>query len=168
MTLKLVESFSDADYPYTVTINPREHNKILDEYYFDAYSSAPMQSSRQKVLNALNLAGVKDYRLFEQQNKLKLHLKTEEALHNLQIAMSWKDTISYSIEHDLSTIPRRILKKRCAHAAHILDENNLRGRFYIEVNRPENSIKIITYDKDAFFKTRRLKPEEHILNIDVL
>lgn len=168
MALKLVGSFSDADYPYLVTVDPHEQNKMLGEYYFDGLSSVPMQASRQRLINALHLTGIKDYRLFEHRHKLTLHLKTQEALSHLQVALSWKDTIAYSVEHDLSAISRRLLKKRCIHAANVLDASSLRGRFYIEVNRPENCVKIVTYDKAAFFETRRLRPEEHILGIDIL
>ena len=32
MALKLVGSFSDADYPYLVTVDPHEQNKMLGEY----------------------------------------------------------------------------------------------------------------------------------------
>lgn len=168
MALKLVGSFSDADYPYLVTVDPHEQNKMLGEYYFDGHDPAPVKASETKIHNALYLANVHDYYLFYDGGKFSLHLKTQDEIQDVIIALSPKPVLVQTIGLEERVISPRLLKKRCRAATECLEKTVLRGRFAITALPEINGLTITTHDKPAYFALKRLAPHEYILGIETL
>ncbi len=166
--LRLVRSFSDSNYPYLITLDPRVRSMMFGKEYFDEYSSVPLSAEMGRIRQALNMTRTNDYRLFEEAGKIKLHLPTEEKFQHMMIALTFGNTLTYDVQYDFSDMSKRLLKKRMVQVAEKLDDTPLHGRFRLQADIPQSTLSIITYDKPAYFVMRRIKPEEHILGIDIV
>lgn len=162
---RLAASFREWDYPYQVTINPRLQSQIFGQDYFDEHSSIPHSAIKGKILHSLHLAEISDYKLFDANGQIELHLPSEEAYTDFKFAYGPDQERRVLVEAPLNQIPQRILKKRLKHAADTLDRTNLRGRFYFVADSTENHLLIVTLDKAAYFQMQRLSPEQHILGL---
>lgn len=166
--LRLVSSFSNEKYPYRVNIDTHEANKICGQAFFSPIDSAPYDASMMKLKRVILMAGIKDHVILRDGHIINAHFKTEEDWRNIILGLSHKEATLYTFEYDLTQIPRRQLRKRLNHAANVLDKEGLAGRFRLVANYVEGQLEIYTTDKPAYFHTRRLRPEEHILGIDIL
>ncbi len=165
--LKLVSSFSNESYPYRVSIDTHEDNKIFGEAYFSTIDSAPYDASLGRLKRAIHMAGIKDHVILRDGHVINAHFKTEDNMRDVILGLSHKTDTLYAVEYDLTQIPRRQLRKRLNHAANVLGQHGLSGRFYLVANYTESQLEIYTTDKPAYFQTRRLRPEEYILGIDI-
>lgn len=166
--LRLVKSFSNADYPYKITINPRDRAKMFGIEYFPPESAMPFIAERQKITRAITMTETSDYRVFEQGGNIDLYFSDEDNFKDMQIALMENDKINHVTEHDLTSIPKRILRHRIKEIADDLNKTPLRNRFALTADHSENTINVTTFDKPAYFALRRIKPEEYVLGIDPL
>ncbi len=146
--LTLVSDFSRSQYPYAHVIPFEDH---LD--------GADRQDKRQALIGALRLAGVRDYKIFDNYYDAELRLRTEEEFDRVSVALR-PDGI---IEQGFAIAPEGYDFRKLKHHRHVLQriisKTPLVGQVHIDVDREERALVVIAKNKHAYLGFRILMDE---------
>lgn len=150
--LRLVSTFSDEAYPYVIT-------RDID----NPYNPESVRSASMMLRRCVALAGITQYKLFEEWDRVQLHLKHERDIEYASFAATQPDRLEATFEYDGNIMKPRAIKKRCKIAEQQL------GRIFtselrITADTGKNQITMVA-DKAAYLLAARLQMMNYILNI---
>ena len=149
--LKLVSTFSNHTYPYLIT-------KRIE----NPYNSADVETAALALREAVSIAGITKYKLFEQWDCIELHLRNETDFNCAEFALTQPRRILATFDCADTPISARLLKKRCKIAEETLGRI-VPGPLTITANPEKAEIKMLGCS-EAFIIAAKMQTMPFILN----
>ena len=151
--LTLVSDFSHAAYSYAHIIEFEDH---LD--------SVERQIKKRTLDDAVFLAGIHDYKLFETYYQVELRLRNEDDFDRASVAMQPDGMIEQGFAFAPEGYDFRKLKHHCNKLQSIVRKTPLVGEVYIDVDREERALVVVAHNKRAYLGFRSLMSDAPVLN----
>lgn len=145
--LRLVSAFSHESYPW------RMHRKLQDPL-----DISERQRATEIFRHAASVAGIGDYKIFEEHAVVTFSLRTTRDFLNATVGMQPGNMAVLLAEYNA---PHRIVKKRCAHASKVMNEI-LPGKISFMIDTESQIAVIRATDKASYFKAEKMRPLEYI------
>lgn len=143
--LRLVSTFSDGAYPYCLFKN-------LD----NPYNSTERSLAIERFREAVHIAGISDYKIFETGGQIHLNLRTNRDFLKATVAAQPGNMALMAAQYD-PQISHRIIKKRCKMAFERVNEI-VPGKIDFMHDTADRMVAMNGADKKSYFLAEKLNP----------
>lgn len=148
--LRLVDAFSPDTYPFAIFSNIE-----------NPHNPGERNVAMERLHQAAHIAGIDDYKLFDEGPRLSFNLRTERDYSKAQVAMQ-PGKMALIARYYEGSVPHELVQTRCEKAIKILEEI-LPGKILIMHEPEERAVALKGQDKASYFIAEKLNLLPYLL-----